>query len=313
MTEALGGKLHVSSPDSADCAFLIEQPVVRIGRAPAPVNDLVLEHGWVSREHARIYCDRLPYRIQDMRSSNGTSVNDVPIPPDEIRPLRDGDVIAIGQFRLRLETPAETPEEAPMADTAERIRGLRVRVASRRLPPAPPGELPPDTEVGPLLPRRWVGMPERASRWLQYLPPIYGEDEFLGRFLLVLEDLLGPVEQLVGHFDLFLDPRTAPAAFLPWLNDWLAEIVDERLSTETQRELLAEASWLYQARGTRAGLRRYLEICTGCQSEITENGDGPHSFRVVVHAEGAPVDHRMVERIIDVNRPAHTSYTVEID
>jgi phage tail-like protein len=174
--------------------------------------------------------------------------------------------------------------------------------------------------VAARLPERWVGMPEGASRWMQYLPPIFAggaagpaTNDFFGRFLLIFEDLLGPSQQSITHFDLYLDPATAPEAFLPWLNLWLGELVDERWPTATRRELLKHASWLYRARGTVHGLSRFLEICTGCRPEIQENIDGPHTFKVSLHTEGQAVDRRTVERIIELNRPAHTTYTLEID
>ena len=228
MTESLGGKLHITSPDEPERGYPLDQPVVRIGRAPAPENDLALSHGWVSRTHARIFCDRLPYRIQDMRSSNGTSINDEPLPPGEVRPLKDGDVIAIATFRLRYEAPPEPKEAEPPPAKEEAVEKLQVRTKPRPKAAVPPTRPPSEEELAePAGPERWVGMPERASRWLRYLPPIYGDDEFLGRFLLIFEDLLGPVQQMVNHFDLFLDPNTSPETFLPWLNDWLAQIVDE--------------------------------------------------------------------------------------
>jgi phage tail-like protein len=320
VTEGLGGRFIIVTPDEPERIFEIASAIVRIGRLDQPENDIVLAHGWVSRHHARVYCDRTPYRIQDLGSSNGTNVNDAPLPPEEIRALQDGDVIAIGPFRLRFEAPKlAPPEREPERGAGEEIEGLGVQVARRRPPPVPPSA-PPSTELGPQEPDRWVGIPERASRWLQYLPPIYaGATEwpdasgFLGRFLLIFEDLLGPSQQIITHFDLYLDPATAPEAFLPWLDQWLGELVDERWPVATKRELLKHASWLYRARGTRHALSRFLEICTGYQPEIQENADGPHTFRVRLHTEGAGIDRRTVERIIELNRPAHTSYILEID
>lgn len=316
MAESFGGSLRIVSPDEPERVFPIEEAVVGVGRAPAPDNDLVLEHGWVSRRHARIYCDRLPYRIQDLESSNGTSVNGTTLPPGELRTLRDGDVIAIGPFRLTFEAPevGEESEPAQAMEAAEvgGVEGLGARRAPKRYPPSPPRQPPTEEGAVPPRPERWVGMPTRESRWLQYLPPIYAEDDFLGRFLLIFEDLLGPVAQMIRHFDLYLDPRTAPDGFLESLNDWLAEIADERWPRETQREFLQHAGWLYMARGTKPGLQRYLEICTGCEAEIVENEEDPHTFRVVLKTEEEEIDRRMVKRVVEVNCPAHARYVLDI-
>lgn len=321
----LGSKLRITAPDQPEWVFEIDRPVIRIGRSQADT-DLVLAHGWVSRAHARLYADRLPYRIEDLGSSNGTMVNDAALPPGELRPLQDGDVIAIGPFRLTLEVPQppepeqEGPKEVPEAEMPEpALAGLGLRPAPRGRPAPPrPPEPPTEAAARPKEPVRWVGMPERASRWLQYLPPIYAEPasaggEFLGRFLLVFEDLLGPVEQLISHFALYLDPYTAPASFLPVLDDWLGNLVEERWSEATKRELLKQAFELYRARGTRAGLVRHIEICTGLTPEIVENAEEPHHFVVIIHTGGKELDARMIERIIERNRPAHTSYSLVID
>ncbi|MHB1318436.1 MAG: phage tail protein I [Anaerolineae bacterium] len=335
MTEAARYRLVIVSPDEPAREHVMDRPMVMIGRDSTRA-DLVLPHAWVSRAHARIYCDREPYRLEDLGSSNGTLLNDMPLAPNEPRPLKPGDVIAIGPFRLTFEalTPvAETPPEAPAsaepdADQAPAVApepeapavdmallerlGTRRATRGRRTPP--PVE-PPVSETlvtGPAPVEPWIGMPRQASRWLQYLPPIYADDEFVGRYLLVFEDLLGPIQQIIAHWDLFLDPDTAPPGFLPWLNDWMAHLVDEHWSAETQRELLNKSSWLHQARGTAQGLIAHLQIATGCPATIEENVDGPHTFRVILAAKGQEIDQRIVERIIDLNRPAHTTYTITI-
>ncbi|MFO7697876.1 MAG: phage tail protein I [Anaerolineae bacterium] len=339
MTEEARYRLIIVSPDEPAREQVIDRPLVLIGRDSTRA-DLVLPHAWVSRAHARIYCDREPYRVEDLGSSNGTLLNDLPLAPNEPRPLKPGDVIAIGPFRLTLEAllpEPETPSEGTMEEPAssgtsadqaaapssgpeppavdmailERL-GTRRATRDRGVPPPPEPPETPTLVTGPAPVERWIGMPRLASRWLQYLPPIYAEDDFVGRYLLVFEDLLGPIQQIVAHWDLFLDPDTAPLSFLPWLNDWMAHLVDEHWSPETQRELLRKSSWLHQARGTALGLVTHLQIATGCDVSIEENADGPHTFRVILSAQGKEIDQRIVERIIDLNRPAHTTYTIRV-
>lgn len=310
MSQEIRAKLHIVAPGEPEREYEITQPITRIGREPT-LNDLVLAHAWVSRQHARIYADRWPLRIQDMRSSNGTSVNDRPLMAEEIRPLADGDIIAIGPFRLRYEA---SPPPPPPGENQRPPLILHAEPAPRlEMPPPLPPEPPPTAEERPSLPPQpWVGIPRDASRWLQYLPPIYSEDGFIGRYLLIFEDLLAPIEQIIGHFSLFLDPMTAPEAFIPWLSEWLAEIVDERWPILTKRDLLRHVSQLYQARGTRRGLEDYLRICTGCEAEIVENAQGPYTLHIVLRAQGRAVDRMMVERIVCASCPAHIAYTVEI-
>lgn len=55
----------------------------------------------VSRRHARIWRTKEEFLLEDLNSANGTSVNDVePVPPKQARPLRDGDILRVGDTRL---------------------------------------------------------------------------------------------------------------------------------------------------------------------------------------------------------------------
>jgi phage tail-like protein len=329
MAESIPGQLHITAPDESPRTLALDQPVLRIGRLPAPENDLTLVHGLVSRRHAQIFCDREPYRIVDLGSSNGTRVNDIPLPAQEVRELHDGDVITMGPFTLRFQAPRAVPEAVPPVfepqpepavepgpaepeEPEDAFEGLRVQEAPLGPPPAqPPGEEVLPAAKSPV--ESWVGMPLDRSRWLQYLPYIYSEDEFLGRFLLIFEDLFGPLEGTIAHFDLFLDPRTAPESFLSALADWLGLVLDDRWPAARRRAILESAVELYDFRGTKKGLTRLLEASTNCQVEIAENVDGPHTFRVTLTpAEGQSVDEQMVRHLVETNKPAHTVYQLEI-
>src|SRR5215204_3706480 len=61
--------------------------------------DVVLNHPSVSRRHAEL--ERLPggWRVRDLKSRNGTRVNEVPVTEQTLYP---GDLLHIGQFTLRL-------------------------------------------------------------------------------------------------------------------------------------------------------------------------------------------------------------------
>jgi len=314
MVQTTPGKLHVTAPDEEPQTIALEQPLLRIGRLPAPDNDLPLVHGRVSRRHAQIFCDRIPHRIVDLGSSNGTEVNDIPLPANEVRDLHDGDKITMGPFTLTFEAPQVVEEPTPLEPQEEDLfAGLRVEEA----PIAPP---PPDVPLPSALPpaerpaESWVGIPFDHGRWLQYLPYIYSEDEFLGRYLLIFEDLFGPPDQIVAHFDLFLDPRTAPESFLSVLADWLGLVLDDRWPAERRRAILQSAVELYDFRGTKKGLTLLLEASTDCDVEIVENSDGPHTFLVTLKPKDAqPVDESMVRHLIEVNKPAHTVYKLEVE
>ena len=71
--------------------FALAEKEVGIGRDPA--NRICLSGAMVSRKHCILLCEGGQYVLQDLESSNGTLVNDVPI---RERTLTEGDRITIG-------------------------------------------------------------------------------------------------------------------------------------------------------------------------------------------------------------------------
>jgi phage tail-like protein len=190
------------------------------------------------------------------------------------------------------------------------------------------------------------------GRYLEYLPSLYEQDSFMGRFLMLFESFWGPIERQITDIHHYLDPDLTPARFLPWLATWFDLVLDDNWSEAQQRELLNSVIWLYRRRGTRVALQRYLEIFTGQPVEILEKraknmtlgrkarlGVGvalgtsnmPHTFTVKVKVspisppedlgeeaaarEVARLEKQRVallNRMIVAEKPAHTSYRLEI-
>jgi ABC-type multidrug transport system ATPase subunit/pSer/pThr/pTyr-binding forkhead associated (FHA) protein len=73
-----------------------DKPILQIGRDPS--NDVVLNSPAVSRYHAQIERVGQRHRLTDLRSTNGTFVNDTPVEGEVW--LQASDVIRIGSFRL---------------------------------------------------------------------------------------------------------------------------------------------------------------------------------------------------------------------
>ncbi|MCI0869833.1 MAG: hypothetical protein J4O08_08955, partial [Chloroflexi bacterium] len=60
-----------------------------------------------------------------------------------------------------------------------------------------------------------VAISERASlkqrsSYLKYLPAIYADSDFMGRFLMIFESVLGPIQNVVDNIPYYLDPKLAP-------------------------------------------------------------------------------------------------------
>lgn len=146
---------------------------------------------------------------------------------------------------------------------------------------------------------------------MQYLPGIYHTD-FMARFLAIFESVLTPIEWNVNNFDLYLDPKTAPPDFLPWLANWFSITFDSSWSIEQKRKLLVEANQIFARRGTAWALARVLEIYTGHKPEILdlEKDQDPFTFTVKLPVTEKEFDRQLIEQIVDANKPAHTSYTL---
>ncbi|MBN1318105.1 MAG: phage tail protein I, partial [Anaerolineales bacterium] len=284
------GWLSLRRKSGQEAKRRLNQPVYRIGREIG--NDLVLPDPIISRYHARILCTSEGCLIEDLGSQNRTRLNDELLPPNEPQPLIDGDSIRIADYILVYHVPeplGELDEEEFVLTFAE----------------APPPEAPVVSVSWPLPPR---------SSYQNYLPSFFTKDFLLDRFLLIFESIMGPINQLVDHMPLVLDPQTVPADLLPWSASWLDLTLNENWPEKHRRDLIRAASELYRWRGTRYGLSRYLEIYAGVTPEIDDNLAQAHTFRVTLRVPiGQPVDESLVREIIENEKPAHTFYELLIE
>ena len=135
----------------------------------------------------------------------------------------------------------------------------------------------------------------------------------MDRFLLIFESILAPIEQMIDHVPLVLDPHTMPADLLPWVASWLDLTLNENWPEERRRALIRAASELYRWRGTRQGLSHYLETYAGVVPEIDDQLEKPHTFGVTLRVPAdQPVDEFLVRAIIEAEKPAHTTYELNI-
>lgn len=179
---------------------------------------------------------------------------------------------------------------------------------------------------------------QAKGRYLRYLPELYEGDDLMGRFLMLFESFWGPVETQIDNVYGYFDPALTPPDFLRWLATWFDLALNERLPEERQRRLVREAVPLYRRRGTRQGLRRYLEIYTGGEVHIIEQraenfrlgtgaklGPGialgrdnhPHTFTVMLRLPEEdtrnPAWIADICALIEAEKPAHTAYTLNIE
>ncbi len=305
-------RLIITGPEGETVAEIAAN-VTTIGRQAG--TDVRLNHPLVSRQHAQISCNPQGCQITDLGSANGTSLNGKPLQADTPTPLETGMKIQIGAFELlfeqiaiesaKPEPPAKPPEAEPEPEPGPPLEEPK-RVAPPTVPPTlPPSDGVPDFDFSQPPP----GLSRTDSRFLEYLPGIYQTD-FMARFLAIFESVLAPIEWNVDNFDLYLDPKTAPPGFLPWLANWFSITFDPSWTIEQQRALLLEAHQIFARRGTRWALSRVLEIYSGVEPEIIdlEEDEDPFTFTVKLPLAEEEVDRRLIERIVDANKPAHTNY-----
>ncbi|MDZ4877441.1 MAG: hypothetical protein CLLPBCKN_006876 [Chroococcidiopsis cubana SAG 39.79] len=187
--------------------------------------------------------------------------------------------------------------------------------------------------------------PHSNKGYVGKLPQIYREQDFVNRFIGMLEQAFDPVVNSFNSMWANLDPLTCPQALLPFLAHWVAwpESADWRLNQ--QRRLIRRAVELYRWRGTRKGLRLYLHLYTGLplDDDIPQEankhisiiepfssgwvlgksrlgvdtvlgGGKPYHFIVRLRCEdSSTIDEQLVRRIIDSEKPAFCTYELFLE
>lgn len=309
-------RLIVQRGETVTQTVSLDRPVLTIGRTPD--NDLTLADTLVSRHHAELRLEPQGATITDLHSSNGSFVDGARLPPDQPRLLAHGARIQIGPFLLTYQAGPVDHEngngaaEASSADMAAMVaveapvlRPIEAMQPVRELPRAP-ANLPRPRLPAPIA----NGV---ASVYLESLPVIYADNDFLGRFLLLFQNVWEPLEQRQDHIEMYFDPRTCPASFLPWLASWLDLSFNQHWPETRRRRLLAEAIDLYRWRGTRYGLVRMIEVCTGITPEVTDNPAQPFVFDVkITLPKDGEIDKNLIDELIQAHKPAHAGYRLEV-
>jgi phage tail-like protein len=284
------GQLIVLRGDEVVTTAPLTSGELTIGRGPD--NGLVLSDQTVSGHHARLHVEGDDHLLTDVGSTNGTTVDGVRLLRNQPIRLTDGCVIQIGGFDLIYKAPVAAPAEIPPKE------------------PAPPTDRPGERRPTFPLP---LPDPTAPSRYLQHLPMIFHENDFLRGFLLIFEAIWEPLEWRQDCIEYYADPRTCPAAFLPWLAGWLNLAFPPQWPESHMRRVLAEAMNLYRWRGTRYGLERIIEVYTGLTPLISERPDQPYVFFISLTVPAAAgVDQAQLDSLIRTHKPAHAGYVLDV-
>jgi phage tail-like protein len=182
------------------------------------------------------------------------------------------------------------------------------------------------------------------SHYLNHLPALYQEIDFVGRFLKIFEQAFDPAVNSLDSPWAYLDPITAPQRLLPFLAHWVGWSSQSYLPLDRQRYLIRNAIQIYRWRGTRRGLRFYLHLATGLPLDdhlqevekhiaITESfhrgfilgeavlgqdatlgGGRPYHFSVQITVpDRLLIDERLVRSVIEQEKPAFCTYDLKIE
>ncbi len=83
--------------------YPLGEPVIRLGRSLS--NDVIVEDGRISRQHAQLRWRAGSYYLSDLGSRGGTSHNDRPVRQGQEVPLAPGDVISLAGVTLVVQGP----------------------------------------------------------------------------------------------------------------------------------------------------------------------------------------------------------------
>lgn len=180
------------------------------------------------------------------------------------------------------------------------------------------------------------------SLYLDFLPDLYRDVDFVGRWLKVFELAFEPDVKTLDGLWAYFNPRLAPEGLLPFLAHWVGWQMSPDLSLHQQRDLIAQALDIYRWRGTRKGLRLSLHLATGLPldpapgqppaitiqetfgsglvlgeahlgSEAIMGGTKPFHFSVtVVQPPDVDVDETLIRKTIEQEKPAFCTYDLSI-
>ncbi len=151
--------------------------------------------------------------------------------------------------------------------------------------------------------------------------------------LATMEAMHDPSEAALTNLDGYFNPYRAPDAFVPFIAGWLdlerfLSLKPTKLDAATAqtlfpsglgrlRELVASAAFLSKWRGTSKGLIRFLETATGItgfvvEEQVMDESNQIRPFHIrVIGPKAAAVYQPLIERIIDLEKPAYVTYELE--
>lgn len=278
----------------------LDMNMLSIGRTPD--NGLVLPHATVAIRHAEVRRQDDRFVLTDLGNGE-TYLAGRRLAPHQPQILEEGSLVQVGPYVLAyvvnndvLQPPDEIRLPAAVPDW-------------QRLPVRPP------RPIYPAQPAEGI-----ASAYLDFLPALFGESEFLGRYLMIFQTIWEPLQHRQDHLEMYFSPATAPERMLDWFSAWLGLEIDPHWPEDRKRQWLREAMDLLRARGTRYGLIRAIELGCGVTPQVIEDPQRPFSVTVILPDPGEDLNgpdageaaalRQSTEQLVARHLPAHVQYEV---
>ncbi|WP_407571462.1 FHA domain-containing protein [Deinococcus altitudinis] len=275
----------------------LDMDMLSIGRTPD--NGLVLPHASVAIRHAEIRRQDDRFVLTDLGNGE-TYLAGRRLSPHQPQILEQGALMKMGPYLLAYVINNE------VLQPPDEVLPLPVLPDWEPLPLRPPRPLYPT--------RRAEGT---ASAYLEYLPALFSESEFLGRYLMIFQSIWEPLQHRQDHLEMYFSPATAPGRMLDWFAVWLGLDIDPLWPEDRKRQWLREAMDLVRARGTRYGLIRAIELGCGVTPQVIEDPGRPFHVTIILpdpeedqpgQIGGPSTSREGVERLIAQHLPAHVQY-----
>lgn len=290
----MADRLFVQRGGETVKALSLDMTLLSIGRTPD--NGLALPDPAVAIRHAEV---RLSaggrFAITDLGNAD-TFLDGRKLVPFQPQELRQGALVQVGPFLLAYLAGEDTPPP-PKPEL-----------------PAPPTEFQRIPLHAPIQRTPMQLAPGDQSAYLQYLPALFSESEFLSRYLMIFQTIWEPLQHRQDHLELYFSPTTAPEGFLGWLAAWLGLEVDPHWPEARRRAWLLEALHLLRWRGTTYGIRRAIELGCGVSPNLHEDPARPHFIRIALpdpkeeNVDGVTREGTL--RLVAHNLPAWVEYEV---
>lgn len=163
----------------------------------------------------------------------------------------------------------------------------------------------------------------RRDDWLlAQLPVAMTEDDFLARFVAMLQTISDSVLHHVDNVEHLVDVAVAPDQMVRAVGSWLGlDWVDPSLPDQVQRTIVSKYAKALLWRGTTSGLRTLLEAMTGAPVAVRDSGgvfaadtaprNHPH---VVIEAQPSPwITAADMLRIVRAELPAAVTFELYLD